>query len=119
MITCKLGDKEYFIDFVSLRTLREMKPALEAYGQINAAISAAAKGEAQPENQLSYEETMDRMVLWFCGLFGNQFTPDAVYSLYPVDRFMHDVMLAIMAVQQGQTEALSGFPTKAAAAKKP
>ena len=118
MITCKLGDKEYYIDFVSARVLREMQPALEAYGQINAAVNAAAKGEAQPENQLGMADAMDRLIRWFCILFGNQFTPDAVLDLYPADRVMHDVLLAVMAVQTGTTEALSDFPTMAAAAKK-
>lgn len=119
MVTCKLGKKEYSVDFVSARALREMQPALEAYGQINAAIQAAGKGEAQPENQLDMADAMDRMIRWFCILFGNQFTPDMVYDLYPVDRIMHDMVLAVMAVQTGTSEALSGFPTKAAAAKKP
>ncbi len=117
MITCKLGKKEYSVDFVTARALREMQPALEAYGQINAAIQAAGKGAAQPENQLGMAEAMDRMIRWFCILFGNQFTPDMVLDLYPADRIMHDMVLAVMAVQQGTTEALSGFPTKAAAAK--
>ncbi len=119
MVTCKLGKKEYSVDFVSARALREMQPALEAYGQINAAIQAAGKGEAQPENQLDMADAMDRMIRWFCILFGNQFTPDMVLDLYPSDRIMHDMVLAIMAVQTGTSEALSGFPTKAAAAKKP
>lgn len=119
MITCKLGKKEYSVDFVSARALREMQPALEAYGQINAAISAAAKGEAPPENQLGMADAMDRMIRWFCILFGSQFTPDMVLDLYPSDRVMHDMLLAVMAVQSGTTEALSGFPTKAAAVKKP
>ncbi len=118
MITCKLGDKEYHVDFVSARALREMQPALEAYGQINAAVNAAAKGEAQPENQLGIAEAMDRMIKWFCVLFGGQFTPDMVLDLYPTDRIIHDMLLAVMAVQSGTTEALSDFPTKAAAAKK-
>ena len=118
MITCKLGDKEYHIDYVSARVLREMQPALEAYGQINAAIAAASKGETPPENQLGMAEAMDHMIHWFCILFGNQFTPDAVLDLYPADRIMHDVLLAVMAVQTGTTGALSDFPTMAAAAKK-
>ncbi len=119
MITCKLGDKEYHIDYVTARALREMQPALEAYGQINAAISAAAKGEAPPDNQVSMADALDRMIRWFCVLFGNQFAPDAVLDLYPADRIVHDMLLAVMAVQSGTTEALSEFPTKAATAKKP
>ena len=33
---------------------------------------------------------------------------------YPVDRMMHDIALAIMAVQSQTTEILDEFPTKAA-----
>ena len=33
---------------------------------------------------------------------------------YPVDRLMHDIALAIMAVQTQTTDVLSDFPTKAA-----
>ena len=35
---------------------------------------------------------------------------------YPVDRLMHDIALALMAVQTQTTEILSEFPTKAAQA---
>ena len=57
---------------------------------------------------------MDMMIRWFCLLFGNQFSPDDVLDGYPVDRLMHDVALALMAVQTQTTEILSEFPTKAA-----
>ena len=57
---------------------------------------------------------MDVMIRWFCILFGNQFTPDNVLDGYPVDRLMHDIALALMAVQTQTTEILSQFPTKAA-----
>lgn len=51
-------------------------------------------------------------------LFGNQFTPDDVLDGYPVDRLMHDIALALMAVQTQTTEILSEFPTKAAETEK-
>ena len=54
------------------------------------------------------------MVKWFCILFQNQFTPDEVLDGYPVDRLMHEIALAIMAVQTQTTDVLSDFPTKAA-----
>ena len=57
---------------------------------------------------------MDVMIRWFCLLFGNQFSPDDVLDGYPVDRLMHDIALALMAVQTQTTEILSEFPTKAA-----
>lgn len=38
----------------------------------------------------------------------------AVLDGYPVDRLMHDIALALMAVQTQTTEILSEFPTKAA-----
>ena len=34
MITCRLGEKEYAIDFVSARAMREIGPAEEMYNRI-------------------------------------------------------------------------------------
>ncbi len=63
---------------------------------------------------LSIGEALDVMIRWFCLLFGNQFSPDDVLDYYPVDRMMHDIALALMAVQTQTTEILDDFPTKAA-----
>ena len=118
MITCKLKDKTYSVDFVSGRALREMEPAAKMYGHIIAVANAAAKGEevSDAEN-ISISGAMDEMIKWFCILFGNQFTPDDVLDGYPVDRLMHDLALTLMAVQTQTTEVLSEFPTKAAKAQ--
>ena len=119
MITCKLGEKTYSVDFVSGRALREMEPAAKMYGRIVAISNAAMNGEAIPDSdQLSIPEALDVMVRWFCILFGNQFTPDEVLDGYPVDRLMHDIALALMAVQTQTTEILDTFPTKAAKTEK-
>ena len=118
MITCTLGKQKYTVDFISGRALREMEPAAKMYSRIVAISNAAVKGEAIPENdQVKVDEAMDVMVRWFCILFGNQFTPDDVLDGYPVDRLMHDIALALMAVQSQTTEILSEFPTKAAETK--
>ena len=115
MITCTLGDRKYTVDFVSGRALREMEPAAKMYSRIVALSNAAVKGEEiQAEQQLSIPEAMDEMIRWFCLLFGNQFTPDDVLDHYPVDRLMHDIALALMAVQTQTTGILNEFPTKAA-----
>lgn len=115
MISCTLNEKKYTVDFVSGRALREMEPAAQMYGRIVAISNAALKGEV-PEDakNLSIGEALDVMIRWFCLLFGNQFTPDDVLDYYPVDRMMHDIALALMAVQTQTTEILSEFPTKAA-----
>ena len=115
MISCTLNGKKYTVDFVSGRTLREMEPAAQMYGRIVAISNAALKGEV-PEDakNLSIGEALDVMIRWFCLLFGNQFTPDDVLDYYPVDRMMHDIALALMAVQTQTTEILDEFPTKAA-----
>ena len=77
--------------------------------------NAAVKGEEIPQDeQISVTDAMDVMIRWFCLLFGNQFGPDDVLDGYPVDRLMHDIALALMAVQTQTTEILSQFPTKAA-----
>ena len=115
MISCTLNGKKYTVDFVSGRALREMEPAAQMYGRIVAISNAALKGEV-PEDakNLSIGEALDVMIRWFCLLFGNQFTPDDVLNYYPVDRMMHDIALALMAVQTQTTEILDEFPTKAA-----
>ena len=115
MISCTLNGKKYTVDFVSGRALREMEPAAQMYGRIVAISNAALKGEV-PEDakNLSIGEALDVMIRWFCLLFGNQFGPDDVLDGYPVDRLMHDIALALMAVQTQTTEILSEFPTKAA-----
>ena len=115
MISCTLNEKKYTVDFVSGRALREMEPAAQMYGRIVAISNAALKGEV-PEDakNLSIGEALDVMIRWFCLLFGNQFSPDDVLDYYPVDRMMHDIALALMAVQTQTTEILDEFPTKAA-----
>ena len=112
MITCTLKDKKYAVDFISGRALREMEPAAKMYAQIVALSNAAVK--IPQSEQVSIPDAMDVMIRWFCLLFGNQFSPDDVLDGYPVDRLMHDIALALMAVQTQTTEILSQFPTKAA-----
>ena len=120
MITCTLRDKKYTVDFISGRALREMEPAAKMYGRVVAIANAAAKGEIIPDaQQISIPEALDVMIRWFCILFNNQFTPDDVLDGYPVDRLMHDIALALMAVQTQTTEILDEFPTKAAEEKTP
>lgn len=120
MITCTLGKQKYTVDFVSGRALREMEPAAKMYARIVALSNAAVKGEPIPENEtLNISDAMDTMIRWFCILFGNQFTPDDVLDGYPVDRLMHDIALALMAVQSQTTNILNEFPTKAAQKTEP
>ena len=115
MISCTLNGKKYTVDFVSGRALREMEPAAQMYGRIVTISDAALKGEVlEDAKNLSIGEALDVMIRWFCLLFGNQFTPDDVLDYYPVDRMMHDIALALMAVQTQTTEILDEFPTKAA-----
>ena len=115
MITCTLKDKKYTVDFISGRALREMEPAAKMYAKIVALSNAAVKGEEiAQEKQISVTDAMDVMIRWFCLLFGNQFGPDDVLDGYPVDRLMHDIALALMAVQAQTTDVLSDFPTMAA-----
>ena len=105
------------MDCVTGRALREIEPAYKIYAKIATIADAAAKGEV-PEEAKNYSitEAMDVMIRWFCLLFNNQFTPDEVYDSYPVDRLMHDIVLALIAVQSQTTEVLSDFPTTAAEA---
>lgn len=114
MITCKLGDKTYSIDFISGRALREMDDAAKMYAKIVSISNAALRGEEiKDADQVSIPEAVDVMVKWFCLVFGNQFTPEEMLDNYPVDRLMHDLALTLMAVQAQTTSILSEFPTKA------
>ena len=115
MITCILRDKKYSIDFVSGRALRELEPAAQMYAKVVRLSELAAKSKIIPDDaKFTISEAMDTMIRWFCILFQNQFSPDDVLDNYPVDRLMHDIALALMAVQTQTTEILSEFPTKAA-----
>ena len=119
MITCTLNGKKYSVDYISGRALREMEPAAKMYSQLVRIANAAARGEVvSEENQITIPTAMDEMIRWFCILFNNQFTPDDVLDGSPVDRLMHDIALALMAVQTQTTEILDEFPTKAAEGKK-
>ena len=112
MVTCTLGADKYSVDFISGRALREMEPASKMYGRLVALSKAAVEGQDVSTEQLTISEALDTMVRWFCILFGNQFSVDDVYDHYPADRLMHDIALAIMAVQTQTTEVLDAFPTK-------
>ena len=107
MITCTLGEKKYTMDFVSGRALREMEPAAKTVRLSQDAV----EGKDIAEEQMTVTDALDTMVKWFCILFNNQFTPDEVYDNYPADRLMHDIALALMAVQTQTTEVLDSFPT--------
>lgn len=118
MITCTLNGKEYHIDFVSGRALREIGEAEEMYTRITHITEKALKGEDVGGDAPKIEDALDVMVKWFCLVFGNQFTPDEVYDYYPADRLMHDVALTLLSVQAQTTEILSRFPTKPEAKEK-
>lgn len=118
MITCKLGEKKYQVDFVSARVMREIGPAEEMRGRIMQITENAMKGETSPDDaKVKICEAMDVLVDWFCILFGRQFTAEEVYDNYPVDSLMHDITVAMLAVQNQMTAVLSEFPMKPAARK--
>ena len=118
MITCTLGEKKYSVDFISGRALREMGPAWDMYARLSAVAADAVTGRNARAKESDAAPTvtsaLDVLVKWFCLVFGNQFSPDDMYDHYPVDRLMHDVVLALLAVQTQTTDVLSEFPTPAA-----
>ena len=87
-------------------------PKKSDYRKLNKLLSAEIDYKVLGRHMKSAR--MDVMIRWFCILFGNQFTPDDVLDHYPVDRLMHDIALALMAVQTQTTSILDEFPTKAA-----
>lgn len=114
MITCTLGEKKYSVDYISGRALRELGPASTMYARLVKLAGAVTDGKDVSDEKLTIPEAMDVLVKWFCILFRNQFTPDDIYDLYPLDRLIHDIALAIMAVQTQTTEVLDSFPTNPA-----
>lgn len=115
MITCKLRDKTYHVDFVTGRALREIEPAMKVYRQISEQAERVVKGEnIPPEEQINIPEAMDVMMKWFCLVFQNQFTVEEMLDGYPVDLLIHDIALTLLAVQSQTTEVLDEFPTMAA-----
>ena len=97
------------------RALREIEPAAKMYSRVVAISNAAINGgDLSDADQLTVSEALDVMIKWFCLLFQNQFTPDELLDGYPVDRLMHDIAFALMAVQTQTTNVLESFPTKAA-----
>lgn len=114
MITCKLGEKSYHVDFVSGRALREISPALTVYTQILVVNQKIQEGSIKEEDMFDLKPALDTMVEWFCLLFHNQFTPDEVYDYYPSDKLMHDISYALQAVNAQMTSVLSTFPMTAA-----
>ena len=115
MVTCTLNGKEYRIDYVKGRALREIEPAAKMYSRVVAISNAAINGEdVSDAEQITIPEALDVMIRWFCLLFQNQFSPDELLDGYPVDRLMHDIAYALMAVQTQTTNILDSFPTKAA-----
>ena len=68
MITCKLGGKEYHIDFISGRALREIGAAQKAYRQIIAAAEAVQKGETAEDDQ---GEKRQRKIVPLAGLISD------------------------------------------------
>ncbi len=115
MISCTLGDKKYTVDFISGRALREMEPASNMYAKVIRLANDVTNGKEVSSEGMTISGSLDVLVKWFCILFGNQFTPDDVYDNYPADRLMHDIALALMAVQTQTTEVLDSFPTIPAA----
>lgn len=117
MITCTLNGKEYHIDFVSGRALREIGDAQKAMDSIMQAEKALSNGEPIDSPEKFIEDAVDKMVDWFCILFNRQFTPQDVLDGYPADDLMHDIAYAIMAVSNQTAAMLERFPIQPKAEK--
>ena len=124
MITCKLNEgmpneKSYHVPFVTGRALREIDPAWKTYLKLSQMAEAAASGEQVTEEDAAatLQKQLDVLVEWFCTLFQDQFTPDEFYDGYPSDRVVHDIVMALLAVQSNTTKVLKDFPTQPTAAE--
>ena len=113
MITCKLGEKTYTIDFVSGRAMREMEEAWDMYTKFVEDDKKIKAGEAV-ENKTTMSEMLDTLAHWFCILFRNQFNEEDLFDNYPNDRLVPDIFFAMTAVQRLATDVLKEFPTSPA-----
>ena len=107
MLTITLGEKTYTAPYVTALALREIDGPL-----------AIINRDPKAANQAQYRQDLDTLVGWFCLCFGDQFTADEVYRLYPADRLLYDITLCVLAVQQNVSAALGAFPTAPAAGRK-
>ena len=80
MITIKLGEKNYHIDFISGRALRELEPAAKMYARIVSISNAAIRGEEIPEEKIRLEDDEFKALELLPLTAG-----DDVYILYGVD----------------------------------
>ena len=79
MITCKLGDKTYTVDYVTGRALREIEPAAKMYTRISEISEAAVKGETvENPDGLTIPDALDVMIRWFCLLFNKSLPQNRV-----------------------------------------
>lgn len=113
MVTCKLNGKEYHVDYITGRALRESDPAVKMYARLTEIAAKASRGEEVKDAGVTTAEALDTLVKWFCVLFNNQFTPDEVYDGYPVDSLTKDIVYALIAVQNQLTGVLNEFPLPA------
>lgn len=112
MLTCTLGEKVYTIPYVRAQALREIARPMEIIRRAEEPLPSPDRGRT--DDPAAFGRDLDVLVNWFCVLFGGQFTASEVYELYPADRLTHDITLAVLAVSQRISEALTAFPTTAA-----
>ena len=118
MLTCTLGEKVYTIPYVRAQALREIARPLEiirrAEEPLPSPSGTPSPDRGRTDDLAAFGRDLDVLVNWFCLMFGNQFTAADVYEFYRADRLTHDLTLAVLAVSQRISEALTAFPTKAA-----
>ena len=118
MLTCTLGEKVYTIPYVRAQALREIARPMEiirrAEEPLPSPSGTPSPDRGRADDPAAFGRDLDVLVNWFCVLFGGQFTASEVYELYPADRLTHDITLAVLAVSQRISEALTAFPTTAA-----
>ena len=101
MLEITLGEKKYQTDYAKAIVLRE----------ISAPLKILEQSEFGGLDDTCARD-WDVLVNWFCLLFGNQFTADDVFALYPTDRLLHDIALAVYAVKAHMSYAIPSFPTR-------
>jgi len=113
MISCKLNGKTYSIPFVNARTVRDSDKALRAYDQYMTIAEKIGNRQelSDEEKSMDTAEFYDTMADWFAMLFQRQFSADDVLDYYPSEKFVSDIVSALLTVTRGLADTLGDFPT--------
>ena len=82
MISCKLGEKTYFVPCITMRAMRELGPAANIWAKLQMLVRSLNEGQ-NPGEIPDIKDILDTLTDWFCVLFGRQFPPTMCMTTIP------------------------------------